>query len=210
MKSALNTHRTLLLAASLCLALCAARSASAQASSGGGFVLAPQVVAGGGGSSAGGAFTIAGTVAQHDAATSAGGAFTLEGGFWAALGPDAPPTPSCATDVTALLNVTRGGFSLNLVTHLYRQTVTVRNLGAAPVDGPLAYVLDGLTPGVSLINPSGVTACAGPAGSPYVLVPTGGGQLAPGESVSLLLEYAVYGTTRSINYNARLLSGAAR
>jgi hypothetical protein len=199
----------LLLAAPLCLVLFAARDAGAQASSGGGFVLTPQVVAGGGGSSAGGAFALAGTVAQHDAATSAGGAFTLEGGFWPALGPDAPPA-ACAVDVTALLSVTRGGFSQNLVTRLYRQTVTIQNLGATAVEGPLVYVLDGLTPGVSLKAPSGSTTCAAPEGSPYVLVPTSGGRLAPGESVSLLLEYAVSGTTRSINYNARLLSGATR
>ena len=195
--------------AALLVALSAAATARAQAS-GGGYTLTHTVVASGGASSAGGAFEQSGTVAQPDAATSAGGAFKLEDGFWPAVDEGAPRPPACAVDVTALLDVTRGGFSLNLVTRRYRQTVTVRNPGADAVAGPIAYVLDGLTPGVFLYNPAGSTACAGPAGSPYVLVPAAGGGLAAGESVSFVLEYSVSGTTQSINYGARLLSGAAR
>ncbi|MFL6231105.1 MAG: hypothetical protein ACJ741_20195 [Pyrinomonadaceae bacterium] len=209
MKRTSKRDRLLALCA-LCFTLCAAASAPAQVSGGGNYAVTQSVVAGGGGASAGGSYALTGTIAQHDAATSAAGAFTLEGGFWHALDSEAPP-PSCASDVTSQLGVTRSGSSLNLATHRYRQTVTVRNDTALAFAAPLVFVLDGLPAGVALYQSAGTTGCAAPAGSPYTVVAVGDdNQLTPGESVTFVLEYTNPNSRQSITYTPRLLAGGLR
>jgi hypothetical protein len=121
----------------------------------------------------------------------------------------APAPPACAADVTPLLIVTRSGFSQNLVTRRFRQTVTIRNGSAQPIVGPLVYAVDSLSLNASLYNPSGTTACALPV-SPYVLIPTSSGQILPGQTITLVIEFTNSNTRESIIYLPRILAGDAR
>jgi Calx-beta domain/Putative Ig domain len=118
--------------------------------------------------------------------------------------------PICALDVTSQLVITRGGLSQNLVTRRFRQTVTIRNDGASIV-GPVVYALAGLTAGVEVQNPAGTTSCAFPAGSPYVNLSTGNdNQLATGETITIVLEYAIPSPQRSLTYTPHVLAGPVR
>jgi hypothetical protein len=119
-----------------------------------------------------------------------------------------PATPVCASDVTPLLTIIRGGFKQNLVTRRFWQTVTIRNDGGQPITGPFVYVLDNLNLSASLYEPSGLTTCAIPI-SPYVSISTGGSQLMPGQSVTLILEFTNANTRTSITYTPRILTGNA-
>ena len=76
---------------------------------------------------------------------------------------------ACASNVSPQVTVTRGGYRLNRATNTFSQTVTVANAGGALADAVL--VLDGLSANATLQNPSGTTACALPAGSPFVALP---------------------------------------
>ncbi len=121
----------------------------------------------------------------------------------------APAAPVCAADVTPLLTVIRGGFSQNLVTRRFRQTVTIRNDSPQTIVGPLVYAVDNLSLNASLYNSSGVTACAVPI-SPYVSISTSAGELLPGQTVTLVLEFTNSNTRQSITYSPRILAGNTR
>jgi hypothetical protein len=125
---------------------------------------------------------------------------------------DAPTTPDAvtriegvdtATDVTAQINITRGGFRLNQATGRYVQEVTLTNTSGAAIAGPVSLVLDGLGAGVTLFGQSGVTTALAPLGSPYINVNT----LNPGAPVNLVLEFTNPGNA-AIQYRARVLAGA--
>jgi hypothetical protein len=181
----------------------------AQTSSGGSYSITQKVIAGGGATSSGGRFEIAGTVGQHDAAISAGGLYQIVGGFWPE--PEfSSPTPICALDVTAQLNITPGDLKYNSVTNSYLQKVTIQNDGKTTIVGPLAYVLDSLSPNGFLINLAGSTTCVLPA-SPYQIVATGAGnELPPGGVVTLTLEFTNALPRRPITYVPRILAGDNR
>jgi uncharacterized repeat protein (TIGR03803 family) len=115
-----------------------------------------------------------------------------------------PPVP---VNVTASLQITRGGFRLVRATGRYVQTVTVRNIGPQPIAGPLSLVLDALSPTATLHAPAGTTTALAPLGSPYVNLNLGAdAALTPGESVSANLEF-VNPTNQSIAYLVRALAG---
>jgi hypothetical protein len=108
-------------------------------------------------------------------------------------------TQATASDVTAQVTVTRGGFRYVRATGHYLQPVTLTNAGAALAD-PVSLVLDGLTR-ATLVRASSTTAATAPSGSPYVTVPTGG--LTAGASVTVTLEF----TAQPTGYTIRVLAG---
>ena len=117
--------------------------------------------------------------------------------------------PPCATNVTTQLSITRGGYRRNSATGHYVQQVTLKNLGAIAVLGPVAITLDGMSSNVTLVNAAGNTSCAGPR-SAYLAVNVGGDEvLSSGEMATAVLEFS-NPTNTGITYNARVLSGANR
>jgi len=108
-----------------------------------------------------------------------------------------------AADVTSQVSVSGGGFVFNRATRRYVQTVTIRNNGNV-IAGPVSLVLDGLTPGAALFNPSGTTQYAPPGGSPYQNA--AGTSLGHGDTLTLVLQLTYAGSAR-LNYSPRVLAG---
>lgn len=113
---------------------------------------------------------------------------------------------ACAQNVTTSVAITRSGYSYNLVTRRFVQTVTLRNTTASAIPGPIALALDGLTAGVALYNPAGTTACALPAGDPFATTTAG---LPPGGTTTLSLQFDNPSRV-GIGYVARVLAGTPR
>lgn len=103
-------------------------------------------------------------------------------------------------DATNNIQITRGGLRRNNATGRYSQTITLKNIGTSSVPGPLSLVLDGLSTGVALFNVTGTTS---DTLSPYL---NAAGTLAPGESVTLTLEFT-NPASKAINYTTRILAG---
>lgn len=82
------------------------------------------------------------------------------------------------------LTVTRGGFVLNRRTNRMTQQVTLKNVSADAVAGPIYLVLEELSANTTLANATGTTG-----GNPYVVVSAG--NLAPGASVAVSLQFTV-------------------
>ena len=112
--------------------------------------------------------------------------------------------PLCATDVSSSVSVTRSGYSYNILTKRYAQTITLKNNSGSPIAGPISLVLDGLTANATLFNSAGTTGCAVPIGSPYVTL---AGPLAPGASAPSVLQFTDP-TRASFSYSTRVLVGA--
>jgi len=113
---------------------------------------------------------------------------------------------ACATDMSAPIAVTRGGFSFNFGRGRFQQKVTIQNTGTNSIAGPISLALDNLSSNATLANGAGVTSCAAPSGSPYIAV-VAGGVLAPGASASVVLQFTRTGSA-GITYNTRVLGGS--
>jgi len=87
------------------------------------------------------------------------------------------------------------------------QTITVTNKGANAIPGTVSIALDGLTPGATLTNATGLTQYAGPFGSPYVDVSAS--DLAPGATTAEFTLTFSYSGGGSIKYTPRVLATAA-
>ncbi len=112
--------------------------------------------------------------------------------------------PLCATDVSSSVSVSRSGYSYNILTKRYAQTVTLKNNSGSPIAGPISLALDGLSANATLFNSAGTTGCAVPLGSPYVTL---AGPLAPGASAPVVLQ--ITDPTRTgFSYSTRVLAGA--
>ena len=112
----------------------------------------------------------------------------------------------CALDVSSAIKVTRGGFVLNLVTGRYVQTMTLTNMSAATITGPISLVLDGLSSYAALYNPTGTTdSLEAPVGSPYTNFTNN--NLATGAGVSAQLQFTDPARSTPINYTTRVLAG---
>jgi hypothetical protein len=109
---------------------------------------------------------------------------------------------NCAADVTAQYNIVRGGFRLDNASGRYVQTVTATSTSNSPAPLGLRFVLDGLTPNVTLANQTGSTACAAPLGSPFVAFPP---VTSNSPSSSGVLQFANPGNV-AIRYTLRLLA----
>jgi hypothetical protein len=167
----------------------------------------------------GGAFTL---WQDHTAATSANftGALGHTYGFFA-LGTDlvgnmeprkkvADATtqvvnaPACASNASAQVQVTRSGFGYSFATQRFVQTVTLKNISANVVAAPISLVLDGLSANATLYGATGTTACATPAGSPFINWQS---TLSPGASASIVLQFT-NPTKAGITYATRVLAGS--
>jgi hypothetical protein len=113
--------------------------------------------------------------------------------------------PACASDVSAQVSMTRGGFAFNPGTGRFSQLVKVTNVGGAPLQGPVSLVLDALGANATLFNATGATGCAAPLGSPILTLALGG--LAPGVSATIPLQFT-NPTRTAITYHTRVLAGA--
>lgn len=109
-----------------------------------------------------------------------------------------------AADVTAQVNVARGGLRFDRATGRFVQAVTLTNTGTNAIAGPVSLVLDNLGAGVTLANGTGTTATVVPTGSPYINVGTGG--LGAGKTATVRLEFASLVNT-GVGYNTRVLAG---
>jgi hypothetical protein len=116
----------------------------------------------------------------------------------------APPA-NCATDVSNQVQVTRSGYGYNFKAGRFVQTVTLKNTTSSVIAGPISLVLDNLSSNATLFNVSGTTACAVPAGSPFINL---SGGLNPGASASIVLQFT-NPTKAGITYSTRVLSGSA-
>lgn len=115
--------------------------------------------------------------------------------------------PAAPTDVTARLQITRGGFRLNRATGRYAQTITLKNTSAQPIAVPLSLVFDGLSATASLFGAAGVTTAVAPLGSPYVTVSVGADSvLSPDETATVNVEFS-NPTNQPITYVSRALAG---
>lgn len=112
--------------------------------------------------------------------------------------------PACAADVTGRVSLTVGGFRQNLVTGRWQQTVSLTNTSGAAIAAPVMVALQSLSTNASLFNAAGVTQCASPAGRPYVRLGSG---IAPGQSVSVALEFTNTTPGQAITYTPRVLAG---
>jgi hypothetical protein len=124
------------------------------------------------------------------------------------LGVDATVTINIPTNLYAdgLVTVAKSGFTYNVVTKRFNQSVTITNTTQNAVPGPISLVLDGLSANASLYDPAGTTdAQSVPAGSPYANTASG---LAPGQSVTVALQFTDP-TMAGITYTPRVLAGSA-
>jgi uncharacterized repeat protein (TIGR01451 family) len=112
---------------------------------------------------------------------------------------------SCASNVSSQVQITRSGYGYNFATQRFVQTVTLKNMTTAVITGRISLVLDGLSITATLFGPAGSTACALPAGSPYINFT---GNLNPGASASTVLQFA-NPTRAGISYATRVLAGSA-
>jgi hypothetical protein len=110
----------------------------------------------------------------------------------------------CATDVTGAVVINYGSITPHATTAGRSvQTVTVKNISATTIKGPISLVLDQLTAGVTLYKPTGYTSVTLPAGSPYLSAAV---NLAPGQSTSFQLQFTNPGDV-GFSYQARVLAG---
>ncbi len=116
--------------------------------------------------------------------------------------------PACGSDVSSSIQVARGGFRINASNGHFMQLLTLTNVGATPIAGPVALALDGLSGYAGLSNASGYTSCDAPVGSPYLLANLGmSSVLSPNASVSVLLNFN-NPPKQGIEYSTRTLTGA--
>ena len=114
-------------------------------------------------------------------------------------------SPVCATDVSTRVQVTRSGFGYNFASQRFVQTVTLKNISASTVSTPISLVLDTLSSNATLYSSTGTTACAAPAGSPFLNWLS---SLAPGASASVVLQFVDPSKT-GITYKTRVLAGGS-
>ena len=111
---------------------------------------------------------------------------------------------TCALDVTNAMTISYGGVTLNPVTRRYVQMVTLENTSASTIVGPISFVLDRMTSGVTLYNPSGTTDLVLPSGSPYVNASI---SLASRQRTSIQLQF-INPANGVFTYQGRVLAGA--
>ncbi|HTQ30832.1 MAG TPA: alkaline phosphatase family protein, partial [Opitutaceae bacterium] len=109
-------------------------------------------------------------------------------------------------DDFTLLDIARGGFTVNRRTSTITQPVTLTNQGNSAIAGPIQLVLDNLSANTALTNAAGATANNAPAGSPYVTATSG--SLAPGGSVTVTLQFHIP-ASGGITYSARTVTGTS-
>lgn len=104
-----------------------------------------------------------------------------------------------AIDVSASVRVQSSGLVLNRATRRFNGSITLTNITAAALSGPLHLQLDGLPAGVSLFNATGSHA-----GSPYITVSAG--NLAAGASISVPVSFSNPNKI-AVSYSSKIYSG---
>ncbi len=111
---------------------------------------------------------------------------------------------ACATDVSGSISVVRGPYVFNLGTQRFVQSVTLTNISANTLTGPISLVLDSLSADAALFNLTGMTdSIFPPIGSPYANANV---TLAPGQNAAITLQFTDP-TKGGITYNTRVLAG---
>jgi len=113
-----------------------------------------------------------------------------------------PVAETIANEVTSQFKITRGAIRRRGRGPHFVQTDKLKNTGA-PVIGPIALVLDGLSPGAMLTRATGVTTSVHP-GSPYILV-LGDSVLGRGKRIPVRLDFSAH--SRRIRYTPHLFTG---
>lgn len=125
----------------------------------------------------------------------------------------AVPPPPCATDLSGILSVTKGPMRYVWVRQRFEQAITLTNTSSTTIQPPVhvAVALDGLGAHVTMVNASGVTSCATPAGSPYIVFPVRS-DIPWGPGVRVTIVNLAFTTTQNlpITYTTRVLGGTSR
>jgi hypothetical protein len=116
----------------------------------------------------------------------------------------AAPASACAAPIAASISIDRHEVVYNPGIQRFLQIVRVTNTSGAPINGPFALVLDGLSSNATLTNASGTTSCALPAGRP--LIGSDRGSLAPGATITFQLHFT-NPTKAGITYTPVVLAG---
>jgi amidase len=100
----------------------------------------------------------------------------------------------------------RTGLVRDRRTNTYAQQVTIQNTTSEPIAGPVFLVLDNLSANATLANRTGVAVNYPPLSGPYISVPGTAAGLAPGASVSVVLQFD-NPADAAITYTTRVLPG---
>lgn len=114
--------------------------------------------------------------------------------------------PPCQSNQSASLTVARGPFRTAPKSTLYSQQITFTNSGSSSITGPFSIVFDALPSGVTVVNPSGVTSCAAPAGRPWIAASTAPVSLPFGQSFSVTVTFNRAGSA-GITYTPVVFAG---
>ncbi len=108
-------------------------------------------------------------------------------------------------DVSGQVKVTMSGLVYSRATGAYSGTVTILNIGPAPIAAPIQSVFTNLISSATLTNRTGLAPSGPYAGAPYITV-AGSSPLAPGASVGISVKFTNTGTA-PISYISKTLSG---
>jgi hypothetical protein len=111
----------------------------------------------------------------------------------------------CSNDVSSLVRVNLGARKAE-ADNTYTQSITIKNTFSHAIGAPFDIALDNLTPGASVVNASGVTSCALPAGSPFVRSTSAPLWLAPGASFTETVRLKM--PSKSDRFSVRVLTGS--
>lgn len=112
--------------------------------------------------------------------------------------PAQPFVQPLAVRVTSGVSLVKSGLVYNASTQIYSAKVTVNNSGTVKLQAPLKVVIEGLAPGVTLVNAAGTYY-----GKPYLKLT---GSLLPGGSSSVLVQFRNAAST-AISYTPTAYSG---
>ena len=98
--------------------------------------------------------------------------------------------PAPTRSVTGQVHIERSEVRFEERKFRFQQTITISNTGVEPIPGPLLLTLDSVPAEVRWVNHGGITENVAPHGTDYTeLRFANGTSLAPGESVSLVLQF---------------------
>ncbi len=97
---------------------------------------------------------------------------------------------TCPAYVTETITISSSKIVYDPSLKVYVQEVTLTNAGTTAVKGPLFFILEDLSSGVTLVNRSAATACFSPIGSRYIVALPEGSSLAPNTAVIVKLAFS--------------------
>jgi hypothetical protein len=103
-------------------------------------------------------------------------------------------------EVSDQVSATASGLAYSRATQTFNGTLTLTNVSTSTVSGPLQVLLTGITPGVSLVNPTGNLF-----GTPYLTVSSV--SLAPAQAVTVNVQFR-NPSNALINFTPAVYSGS--